>query len=114
ALGDEARVLEDIEGDLESRARDLHVGRPAAELLVVRDRRREDGPVDVREEPRLGLRDLGRRGLEEPGARRGEARERDRSDRLADGRHDMPDAIVLELLRRRPLLVDIVALTAAE
>src|SRR5215475_5378974 len=38
APGDQARVLEDVERDLESLARDLDVWRPAAELLVVGER----------------------------------------------------------------------------
>ena len=41
ALGDELRVLEDVERHLEGRPRDLHVRGPAPELLVVTDRRGE-------------------------------------------------------------------------
>src|SRR5262245_56595548 len=36
-LGDELRMLEDVEGDLEGRACDLDVRGPAAELLVIGD-----------------------------------------------------------------------------
>src|SRR5262245_29127168 len=132
-LRDQLRVLEDVEGDLERRARDLDVRRPAAELLIGRDGRGEDGPIDAREELGLRLGDLrGRRG-DDPGARLavgaheaprhigaqplargGEAREGAWADRLADRRHDVTDAVVLELLRRRALLMDVVALALPE
>src|SRR5712691_465223 len=119
---------EDVEGRLERRARDLDVRRPAAEPLVIGDRRGEHRPVDLREERGLRLGDPGRRRVDEPGARlavgahealgrvrpepfarRGEAREGARADRLADGGDDMADAVLLELLRGRPLLVDVAA-----
>src|SRR4030095_15425410 len=60
-LRDQPRVLEDVEGDLERRACDLDVRRPASELLIGLDGRGEDGPIDAREELGLRLRDL--RGL---------------------------------------------------
>src|SRR5207253_534313 len=50
----------------------------------------------------------------QPFARRGQARERARADRLAHRGDDVAGAVVLELLRGRPLLVDIVALALAE
>ena len=37
-----------------------------------------------------------------------------RADRLADRGDDVADAVVLELLRRRTLLMDVVALALAE
>src|SRR5205823_3265485 len=43
-----------------------------------------------------------------------EARERTRADRLTDRGHHVADAVVLELLRCRSLLVDVVALALAE
>src|SRR5262249_60871696 len=50
----------------------------------------------------------------EPLARRRETRERAGPDGLADRRHHVPGAVVLELLWRRPLLVDVVALALPE
>src|SRR5213593_350936 len=67
-LADQARVLEDVERHLEGRARDLDVWRPAAELLVIGDRRGEHSPIDLREECRLGFRNFGRRRGDEPSA----------------------------------------------
>src|SRR3989442_15930221 len=61
-------MLEDVERDLEGRARDLDVRCPAAELLVVSDGRGEDRPIDLREEGRFGLGDFGGRRGDEPGA----------------------------------------------
>src|SRR5262249_43168213 len=49
-----------------------------------------------------------------PLARGREARERARADRLAHRGDDVARAVVLELLRSRPLLVDVVALATAE
>src|SRR4030095_4021312 len=132
-LRDQARVLEDVEGDVERGPRDLDVRRPTAELLIGGDGRGQDGPVDAREELGLCLRDLrGRRGADprarlaigaheppghvgaQPLARGAEPREGAGADRLADRRHDVADAVVLQLLRRRALLMDVVALALPE
>src|SRR5262245_18415422 len=132
-LRDQPRVLEDVESDLERRACDLDVRRPAAELLIGLDGRGEDGLIDAREELGLRLGDLrGGRGDDprarvevgaqeaprhvgaQPLARGGEARESARADRLADRRDDVTDAVVLELLWRPPLLMDVVALALSE
>src|SRR5262244_1341573 len=75
-LRDQARVQKDAERDLEGRARDVDVRRPAAELLVARERRRQHGSIDVGEE--RGLR------LGDPGGRRGE----DPRPGLAVGAHE--------------------------
>src|SRR6266851_3682621 len=127
ALGDQLRVVEHVQGDLE------RVPGPAAELLVVADRRGEHRRVDLGEEGSLCLRDLGRgRGQQpaarlavgahepsghvggQPRARGGQARERHGPDGLADRGDNVAGAIVLELLGRGPLLVDIVALALPE
>src|SRR4029077_13774585 len=50
----------------------------------------------------------------QPLARGGETREGAGADRLADRRHDVTDPVVLELLRRRALLMDVVALAPPE
>src|SRR4030095_3806798 len=50
----------------------------------------------------------------EPFARGRQARERARADRLTDRRDDVAGTVMLELLRRRALLVDVVALSFAE
>src|SRR5436309_589938 len=49
ALRDQLRVLEHVERDVECRTGDLDVRRPAAELLIGGDRRREHGALDPRE-----------------------------------------------------------------
>jgi hypothetical protein len=132
-LGDQPRVVEHVERHLEGGPGDLHVRRPAAELLVVGDGRGEHAAIDVREERGLRLRHVGSASGEEPGARfpvsarealgrvgaepfarGGQAREGAGADGLADGRHHVADLVVLELLRRRPLLVDVVALALAK
>src|SRR5712691_5274701 len=60
-LGDQLRVLEYVERDLERGPGDLDVRRPAPDLLVVADRRGEHRRVDLGEERSLRLRDLRRR-----------------------------------------------------
>src|SRR6266849_2142390 len=59
-LRDQLGMLEDVERDLEGGPGDLGVRGPAAELLVVADRRGEHRRVDLGEEGSLRLRDLGR------------------------------------------------------
>src|SRR6185436_13412780 len=133
ALGDELRMQEDVESDVEGGARDLDVRRPAAELLVVGDGGGQHGAIDLRKERCFGLRHRLGRGADQPGPRLAigahealghvgaqplaggrQARERDRTDRFAHRGHHVTDPVVLELLRRRALLVDVVALALAE
>ena len=107
--------------------------RPATELLVGRDAAFQHLQVDLREIGCLGAGDFGRRRLVQPeprlavgagegprhvglqpvgpGAQAGKAAA---ADLPADLRHDMADAVGFELLRERPLLLDIGALAVAE
>ncbi len=92
-----------------------------------------DGPVDLRKERGLRLGDRAGRGVDDPGAGLaigpheapghvgpqplaggGQAGERAGPDGLADRGHHVPDPVVLELLRGRTLLVDVVPLALAE
>ena len=126
-------MLEDVERRLVGRARDLDMRRPVAERLVGGDGRLQHARVDVREERGFALRHLCRGRGDQPGAtlavsaheglrhvagqplaRRCEAGERTGADGVAERGDDVAVAVVLELLRRRALQVDVLALASLE
>ena len=133
ALVDKAVMGVDVERRIERLAGDLDMGRPATELLIGRDATFECRRVDLREEGSLGEGDLGgRRPVEPepgpaisagegqghislqpvwPGAQAGKAAA---SNLSANLRHDMAHAVGFQLLRKRPLLLDIRALSLAK